>query len=959
MNKKPIHGKNHPDDEKFLAEAKQSFGDYKLKESLDYKVDVENRETTVKHYKKLLQTRGKQYNLRHNFIQEVFNIRDYKYILIEKLKKKQQELQAISEELPDDLRQLGPNIPDFDPDEYPEEKLQVKVVLPENEMEADDTDLQNKITMIPPSGDELEKQLLCSKKYPMFKNGHFMGCSYNDDIINSPDITFDQLCDFPEDSDTSIELCLRARRLNRQLFYQKLKILDMEEQINKFNNWIYEARKARLPILIRGNFIDIYIVCLNEELQILKNAEADEDNLSQIVNNKLKELHKMEDMIDGLKAEKEDSLKKLETYKAEEAKVQEKFKIAAENNKFYDFLKKVFKKKFRPPKIKGDDESSSSSSSSSEESDYGDDAGSIDSRDFGFIKQDINVCPKGCEPALFNLTVELRTKRHEIEQNEREETRIMELAKKNIEIQNRKLGKLQSEYRECEKNLVEFRREKQKKLNTVRCTVVLHLDQIYGFNPESSDISDFLVFSRSKLSDLYKRVGLLQSEALDEQSKHDTYLTHLLRMKKDIIYMQRKAKMLKKEIVSLLKIKFGKVVDINELEMAMIQRSFQKNFVNELEEVLLKKMVYDLRIKMTDVRSLYISQLEHWQKKIVNGQIQLAKKIKDNTKRLELLAVISKEKKELARFIDTQQRRKEKIENTEVVHIKFLEDLKKLEDIVFEQNQTLQELREEIALLKSKGMAQEVLKRKAKSSESKATTVDPELKISREETMQQWIEYDEYVSDQEEYEEKEPIKTDITIPGYYSKETEDIVTDLVGNLLEDVDTELDRKSTEAMVHNILSGILKCTSVQEIIQEIIDNIPIEPTEDQRKSVEEIAEQLFDSQERPESSESMINCVNEILAETLSEIFCKDPHYLITTLVEKLLDTLPVEVMSNENVMNQIALKVKESTKDLELDKDELKKSIEKIQSAERTDILNIINEILERVYGIGIDFLYII
>lgn len=63
------------------------------------------------------------------------------------------------------------------------------------------------------------------------------------------------------------------------------------------------------------------------------------------------------------------------------------------------------------------------------------------------------------------------------------------------------------------------------------------------------------------------------------------------------------------------------------------------------------------------------------------------------------------------------------------------------------------------------GMAQEVLKRKGRSTESKTTTVEPELKISHEEALQQWIEYDEYVSDEGEAEHKEPIKTDITIPG--------------------------------------------------------------------------------------------------------------------------------------------------------------------------------------------------
>lgn len=64
--------------------------------------------------------------------------------------------------------------------------------------------------------------------------------------------------------------------------------------IDDFNNWIYQARKQRLPILIRGNFIDIFIVCLNEELQILKSSEEQEDKLSHSVNLKLSAVHDME-----------------------------------------------------------------------------------------------------------------------------------------------------------------------------------------------------------------------------------------------------------------------------------------------------------------------------------------------------------------------------------------------------------------------------------------------------------------------------------------------------------------------------------------------------------------------------------------------------------------------------------------------------------------------------------------
>lgn len=58
-SKKPDPDKNHPEDEKFLAEAIQNIGDYKLKEADDYKAPPEVRDTTVKKYKQVLDTRLK------------------------------------------------------------------------------------------------------------------------------------------------------------------------------------------------------------------------------------------------------------------------------------------------------------------------------------------------------------------------------------------------------------------------------------------------------------------------------------------------------------------------------------------------------------------------------------------------------------------------------------------------------------------------------------------------------------------------------------------------------------------------------------------------------------------------------------------------------------------------------------------------------------------------------------
>lgn len=59
MARKPISGKNHPDDEILLAQTVRSIGDYKLKESVDYKASPEKRDTTLKKYNELLLARLK------------------------------------------------------------------------------------------------------------------------------------------------------------------------------------------------------------------------------------------------------------------------------------------------------------------------------------------------------------------------------------------------------------------------------------------------------------------------------------------------------------------------------------------------------------------------------------------------------------------------------------------------------------------------------------------------------------------------------------------------------------------------------------------------------------------------------------------------------------------------------------------------------------------------------------
>lgn len=76
--------------------------------------------------------------------------------------------------------------------------------------------------------------------------------------------------------------------------------------------------------------------------------------------------------------------------------------------------------------------------------------------------------------------------------------------------------------------------------------------------------------------------------------------------------MKKRIMNLKTDIVYTMQIKFGKVIDINEIEEAIIKRSFQKSQVNELEEVMLKKMVFDMRMKSSDIKEIYDREINQW-----------------------------------------------------------------------------------------------------------------------------------------------------------------------------------------------------------------------------------------------------------------------------------------------------------------------------------------------------------
>lgn len=80
-----------------------------------------------------------------------------------------------------------------------------------------------------------------------------------------------------------------------------------------------------------------------------------------------------------------------------------------------------------------------SSTTTTETSSEEDEEGSIDSKDIGYIYFDENICPIGCDKALYDMAFVMREKRYEYEYEIKEENKAIEKLQKEVEMDTKKL----------------------------------------------------------------------------------------------------------------------------------------------------------------------------------------------------------------------------------------------------------------------------------------------------------------------------------------------------------------------------------------------------------------------------------------------------------------------------------------------------------------------------------------
>ncbi|XP_047346739.1 cilia- and flagella-associated protein 44 isoform X3 [Vespa velutina] len=669
---------NHPDDIAAIKLAKQTIGVYNLKDSPKLEVQDHIENLTMIKYKQYLDCKKRLHYLRDNFNTRLKKVRADKQALYSKVLQLIKTLKKIHAEIPKSNIKSLPNVPITDNDiEFPEENLQFEQYVSITE-QAKHYKESISIYEIPDSTNDLIDEeyevLLLEKKITDASEG----LSFSEPSI--PDISEKKIriksivhpkllqgLSFADHTETGWEHEMKHSRMLRKIYEQDCILRYIENTYKEFDKQLDELEEERLDIIAESIYMNLHLLTLHQEFIILREYEEKETLLRKNVDEKLEEEAAIIQKIHATSNKIERKKKNITKLQESIQDIAYEYLTSIQNNKFQNFLRKIFKKKYKLPKEHDDAESSSTTTTetSSEE----DDEGSIDSKDMGYIYFDENVCPVGCDKALYEMAFVMREKRYEHEYEIKEENKTIEKLQKEIEMDTKKLKIFKDLLKANVDELKEFMLEKQRKLNDIDVTIILKFHQLQHFinSYTVSSIRESIVFDKTKLSHLHDRVGELQQETFNLYAKQKTNKAHLYRMKIDCKHMKSEIKNLKNKIKEEMKKKFGQPISLTNMYETVLQR-----------------MIYNIKSDLSEIMKSYEEQLKCIKEKY-NEQVMVLKKlIQDNTEKLSFLIILEEEQLALRKVLKQVPISEEEMLKIE---LQYKGDIIKLETILASQKE--------------------------------------------------------------------------------------------------------------------------------------------------------------------------------------------------------------------------------------------------------------------------------
>ncbi|XP_068986815.1 cilia- and flagella-associated protein 44 isoform X3 [Bombus flavifrons] len=684
--KKPNLVKSRLEDAVFLEKAKQSIGEYNLKMNVDFSL-MKKKETAAIKYKQLIDCRDKLHHLRENFNTKLKTIALKKEKMQKEVTKLTEVLKKIHTEIPLKNIKPLPHPPKLYFDiEFPEHNLELQKYVSMSE-KVQQVKRQRQSLIIDQLIDhsDLEHEVLYCDDKAIFHKGqeslYILISASQMKIKDHSSIAGDLIrnLNINDSVQTTWEREMKRSRMWRKIYEQDCILRYISAEYKQLEKDLDELEEYRLDVVYQSTYINLNLLTLYEEFMILRESETMEHALEEKVIDKSNErvtmMLKMQATNINIAA-REEEIKKLHIKIKDTAT---DFTKAIADNKFQNFLQKIFKRKYTALKKQNGslDSITQSSETSSEETDE-----TVDS-EAEYIPFDENICPVGCDTQLYDMAFSMREKRYTYELQIREEQREIELLQKELDTDIKHLRIIESTLKHNEEELQNFVLDKQKKLNEINVTVILKLHQLQHILDSgcTASIQNCIVFNKKELANLYARVGELQDETYNLEETRKKNEVHLKRIKLDLKYMETQNKRLKEHIKEKMIQKFGCKVSLINLYQTILQR-----------------LIYDTKIDVRKIMKSLSKNVENAKWNCNKGLIVLKTLIRNNTEKLSFLTILEKEKIKLRKILEQTLLSEENMLQIEHEH-KI--DIVALENILYNQIQQKHILQNDIENLKT------------------------------------------------------------------------------------------------------------------------------------------------------------------------------------------------------------------------------------------------------------------
>ncbi|XP_007108020.2 cilia- and flagella-associated protein 44 [Physeter macrocephalus] len=684
---KPDDDYEDPKDVQAIKEAQLYMGDFNLKTAPDYKIPEHMRINAAKKEEELGYLDSMAYAKKMHMNKCIVSLRDLKVAVIEEIQCLVQELKNIQSTLHVSKHIPIPQIPQIYPEEVPEKRFQYDE---ETLLAFKRQQMKNQAETAP----QVEEAASAGSAGSVFRlfSGKDGDLTTRDSLSRSSkasvfNLDIPKFMEFERTDPTEVELEIMKRDEVKHVYMQQYLINRIKELIVTFDAELRLLRHQKLKLDTQMKLSDLHHVTLFQEMLLLKNFEKQENILQERVNSLDKEEQDMQWKIN-------ETLKEMEEKKNEVAKVQDQEKALyagfqaalGENNKFANFLMKVLKKRIKRVKkkeVEGDADEDEESESSEEESSLESDEDESGSEDEVF---DDSICPTNCDMGLFELALQLREKRLDIEEALVEEKKMIDNLRKEYDTLSKKVKIVATNLNMAEEALEAYQREKQQRLNELLVVIPLKLHQIeyVVFGEIPSDLSGTLVFSNHSLGRLQERIVQLHEENSQQQKLNKECRERRKQLIREKREMAKTIQKMEETVRQLMVSKFGRVINLEALQTLSVNTT--------LEELKIKK----LRKELSNAK-----EMKMWEEKIAQVRRELMMKTKEHTKKLHQMNDLCIEKKKLDSQLNILQNQQgNAFQGPRKADTVARE---KVTELIQVQAERILALKEEVTLLRKKG----------------------------------------------------------------------------------------------------------------------------------------------------------------------------------------------------------------------------------------------------------------